>query len=61
MIKIEMDPGRGELTIHVDDEGVDLLASMAKDANRRGPSKVLLGEAGSMLIIRHVDYQPGDD
>lgn len=42
-----------EVTLHVDDEGADMLAAACEDV--KGPSKVFLGSR-PFLILRHLDY-----
>lgn len=58
MIRAEVHPKRGEVTLHVDDEGLDALADALDDA--RPGNKVFLGDPGAMLIVRHVDYSGGE-
>lgn len=52
MMRIEA--SRGEVLIHVDDEGCDLLAEIVPRV--KGGNKAFLGDPGSMLIIRHADF-----
>lgn len=54
MIKIEIDHKRGEITLHLDDEAAMQIEQAARDVRR--PAKVLIGDPGAMLILRHVDY-----
>lgn len=59
MMRIETDANRGEVVIHVDDEGAETLAQAATDS--LGGSKVFLGNPGAQLIVRHVDFYSPDE
>lgn len=52
MIRIEVK--RGEAIIHVDDDGIEALTDACGEA--AGGRKVILGDPGAALILRHVEF-----
>lgn len=56
MMRMEIDTAKGQVTIHVDDEGAQTLADAGRDAKDK-KAKVIIGDPGALLIVRHEDYE----
>ena len=58
MIRIEHKPDHGETMLVMDEEGIENLRRAVEDCANGG--KVFMGDPGAMLILRPVDWEPGD-
>lgn len=58
MIRLELQPDRGEFTLHVDDDGIQALRESLDDA--AAGAKVFLGDPGALLIIRPDGFESRD-